>query len=402
MNVKAQRILIFFALILVSLTLLFWGLVQAQSFLMPLSIAVLLAMIVLPVSNWLERKGVSRGWASFLSDLVIVVFIIGLAGVLAAQAKSLASDWPQIKQKIEPRIEQLQQFITQRTGLSVQEQNQKISLPDFSSGAQRDSTQTKASPPEKATSGSGSPSGGAGSILSSVGKVVGGFFGGLGTLLLILIYTFFFLLYRRKFLLSILRMVPHDRQDQARKTIADATRVSQNYLSGRLLLILFLAVLYAVGLTISGVRNAILISLLAAVLSLLPYIGNVIGYALAVLVAFVSGGGAGAVMGVSITFAVAQFVESYVLEPYVVGDKVNLNPVFTIVVVVLGEAVWGIAGMLIAIPVLGILKAVFDHVPPMQPLGYLFGQEDTKDDDGQHDDTILDKTKQWAMNKFRS
>ncbi len=401
MHVKARRILIFFALILVSLILLFWGLVQAQSFLMPLSVAVLLAMIVLPVSNWLEKKGLPRGWASFLSDLVIIVFIVGLAGVLTAQIESLASDWPQIKQKIEPRIEQLQQFITQKTGLSVQEQNQKISLPDFSSGAQPDSTQTNASPPEKATSESGSSSGGASSILSSVGKVVGGFFGGLGTLLLILIYTFFFLLYRRKFLLSILRMVPRDRQDQAQKTIADATRVAQNYLSGRLLLILFLAVLYAIGLTISGVRNAILISLLAAVLSLLPYIGNVIGYALAVLVAFVSGGGVGAAIGVSVTFAVAQFVESYVLEPYVVGDKVNLNPVFTIVAVVLGEAVWGVAGMLIAIPVLGILKAVFDHVPPLQPLGYLFGQEDTEDDEP-HDDTIFDKTKQWAMNKFRS
>ena len=375
---RAGRVLIFFTLVVVSLVLLFWGLVQAQSFLMPLSVAALLAMIVLPVSNWLEKKGVSRGWSAFLSDLVIILFIVGLTSVLAAQVESLASDWPRIKQKIEPRIEQLQQFITRQTGLSEQAQRQRISLPGFSS-AQSDSTQTDSSS-EKTSSSSSSSSSSDSSILSSVGKVVGGFLGGLGTLLLMLIYTFFFLLYRRKFRLSILKMVPDDQQDQAQKTIADAVRVAQNYLSGRLLLILFLVVLYAIGLTISGVRNAILISLLAAVLSLIPYIGNVIGYALAVVVAFVSGGGAGSVIGVSITFAVAQFVESYVLEPYVVGDKVDLNPVFTIIVVVLGEAVWGIAGMLIAIPVLGILKVVFDHVSPLQPLGYLFGEEDTRDE----------------------
>ena len=396
---RAGRILIFFTLIVVSLTLFFWGLVQAQSFLMPLSVAALLAMIVLPVSNWLEKKGVSRGWAAFLSDLVIILFIVGLTSVLAAQIESLASDWPQIKQKIEPRIEQLQQYITRKTGLSKREQSQKINLPGFDS-AQSDSTQTNSSS-EKASSASSSSSSSGSSALSSVGKVVGGFLGGLGTLLLILIYTFFFLLYRRKFRLSILKMVPNNQQDQAQTTITDATRVSQNYLFGRLLLILFLAVLYAIGLSISGVRNAILISLLAAVLSLIPYIGNIIGYALAVVVAFVSGSGMGGVIGVSITFAVAQFVESYVLEPYVVGDKVDINPVFTIIVVVLGEAVWGIAGMLIAIPVLGILKVVFDRVSPLQPLGYLFGEEDTRDeqDDDSGNPNILEKVKQWVANK---
>ena len=403
MNKQASRLLTFFVLVLLSLSLFFWGLVQAQPFLMPLTVATLLAMIVLPVCRWLENKGLNRGWASFLADSLIILFIVVLAGVIAAQVESLSDDWPKIKQRIEPRIEQLQQYIAQKTGLSEQEQDRKISLeiPGFSADSVSDSTQRDSSSTgsvggnettaQKDRSSAGS------SAVSSAGSIIGGFFGGVGTLLLILVYTFFFLLYRKKFMQAMLKMAPSDQHESTQKIIADAARVSQQYLSGRILLVIFLAVLYAIGLTISGVRNAILVSLLAALLSLLPYIGNVIGYAIAVTLAFVSGGGAGGAIGVTITFTIAQFVESYVLEPYVVGDRVDLNPVVTIVVVVLGEAVWGIVGMLVAIPLLGILKVVFDHVSVLQPLGYLLGDEDT----GGDGDNLLNKTKRWALDTFK-
>ena len=419
MTNQARRILTFFVLILASLIFVFWGLIHARPFLLPLSVAALLAMIIVPVCRWFESKGMQRGWASFLSDMIIILFFIAIVSVVAAQVNSLRDDWPQIKQKVTPRVEQLQQFITQRTGLSAQEQNQKISEGLFSSSSgssgsaaksdssqknqpssqNQSSSQKQSSSQGQTTQSSGGASSSGSSIMSAAGSVISGFFGTLGTLLLIFVYTFFFLLYRRKFKRSILKMVSHDQQDHAKQVIANSTQVSQNYLFGRMLLILFLAILYAIGLTVSGVQNAILIALLAAVLSLLPYVGNIIGYVIAVSMAFVSGNGAGGVAGVSITFAITQFVESYVLEPYVVGDKVDLNPVFTIIVVVLGGAVWGIVGMLIAIPILGIVKVIFDNVPVLQPLGYLLGEEDTKDNE-QSSDTIFKKTKRWAMKTF--
>ena len=88
------------------------------------------------------------------------------------------------------------------------------------------------------------------------------------------------------------------------------------------------------------------------------------------------GGGATAILGVLIVFSITQFIESYILEPYVVGHKVEINPVFTIIIVILGGALWGVAGMIISIPVLGILKVVFDHVPYLHPFGYLIGEEE--------------------------
>lgn len=416
MRNKAKVILTYFALIVVSLFFLFSGLVQAKSFLAPLSVAALLAMVMLPVCRWFEGKGINRGWASFLSDLIILLFFVLLAGVVATQVKSLAQDWPQISQRLKPKIEQLQEYISDKTGLSVQEQNQKVSeqIPGgiLGSGGQAESSssgqqeQQQQSQQQQSQQQQGQPQNGTqsqqsgGSVMSTAGSFIMKFFSFLGTFLLTFIYIFFFLLYRKKFYNSILKMVPEDKRDRTHQVLEESTETSQNYLFGRVLLIIFLAIIYSIGLLISGVKHAILISILASVLSLIPYIGNIIGYGLALGMALFSGSGATGAIGVSITFAVAQFVESYILEPYIVGDKVNLNPVFTILVVVLGGAIWGVVGMIIAIPALGILKVIFDHIPVLQPLGYLFGEEDIGDDE-EDKDNIFMKTKRWALNKFR-
>lgn len=415
MKGRSKRILTYFTLLVVSLSFFFWGLVQAQSFLVPISVAALLAMVVLPVGRWLERKKFSRAWASLFSVLLIMSFFVLLATLLGGQVDSLAEDWPKIKERMQPKIEQLQEYIAEKTGISVEEQEAKIAqtIPgDTESSSQsakdkeddpnttpQDSTQqqTQALPPSSSIGGGSSTS----SILQNAESFVGNFFSFLGAFLLTFIYTFFFLLYRRKFKLSVLKMVPEHKKDVTQKILYKSTEVSQNYLSGRLILIIFLAILYTIGLSISGVRNAMLISLLAALLSLIPYLGNVVGYLLAVGMALFSGTGLTGVIGVSVTFTLTQFVESYILEPYIVGDKVNLNPVVTIIVVVLGEAVWGIVGMLIAIPALGVLKVVFDNIPSLRPLGYLFGLEDISKEDDKDKDNFFSRAKHWALKRFR-
>lgn len=433
MQTKARSILIYFTLVVVSLSVFFWGLIHAKAFLAPITVAALLAMVILPVCNWFERRGIKRAWASLFSDLLILLSFIVLGGIIGLQVGSIARDWPRIKQKIEPKIEELQEFITDKTGISIQQQNEYI--PDqipigsgssdeqaqsASSGQQQEEGQDQQDQPQsqqqeqdtppgqeqqsgeqqqEQTGSQDSSSGSGGSTLSTVGNFLGVFVGFVGNFLLMFVYIFFFLLYRNKFSQFIIKLIPDEQREAGEDIISKSTRLAQNYLFGRLLLIFFLAILYSIGLTVSGVQHAILISLLAALLSLIPFIGNIIGYILALSMALFSGSGLMGAVGVSITFAITQFVESYILEPYVVGDKVNLNPIFTIIVVVLGEVVWGTIGMLIAIPALGILKVLFDHIPVLRPFSYLFGQdEEEKDDNG----NILDRTKRWALEKFQS
>lgn len=403
MENKLIRILLYFTLIVVSLTLFFWGIFTAKSFLAPLTVAALLTMVVLPVSKWLEKKKISRGLSALLSTALLLSFFVMILGVVAWQVKNFTDEWPQIKERIDPKIELLQEFVEDKTGISPQEQEETIF------GSQQSRSDEKSSNSESTTEESGqnlssqqqeqsSLSGVDGSTMESIGGYAMSFFGVFGNFILTFIYVFFFLLYRNKFTISVMKMAPDNQQSQTKATISEIILISQNYLSGRLLLILFLAVLYTIGLSVSGIEQAILISVLAAVLSLMPYVGNMLGFGLAVAMVVISGSGLNGVIGVSVTFGVAQFVESYILEPYVVGEKVNINPVFTIIVVVLGGAVWGIIGMLIAIPALGMLKVVFDRIPTLQPIGYLFGGEDI----GDEQPGFFDKLISWTKDKITS
>lgn len=406
MKSKAFTILAYFTLLVLALFFFFWGLVKGKAFLAPLAVAAVLAMVVLPVANWFEHKGMKRGWSSFMAVLSILFFFGVLAGILAFQVKSFSEDWPKMKQKLEPKVNDLQNFIAEKTGISVTEQKQKLpdSLRGGSSSGSGGGQQAQASDSQsqqgqsQEQSGSQSPQSGGGSMMSKAGSFLMKFIELVSTSLLTIVYVFFFLLYREKFKKSIIKMVPEGRQNSTRDVISNAAKVSQNYLFGRLILVVILSIAYSIGLLISGVQQAILISILAAVLTLIPYIGNIIGYGLALAMALFSGGSATQALGVTLTFSIAQFLETYLLEPFIIGNKVNINPIFTIIVVVLGNAIWGVVGMLIAIPVLGIAKVIFDHIPVLQPLGYLFGEEDISDDSSP---SYFDKIKEWATNKFK-
>ena len=110
----------------------------------------------------------------------------------------------------------------------------------------------------------------------------------------------------------------------------------------------------------------------------MPFIGNLIGNLLAVMMVLIQGGGMEMVIGVLITYFTVQALQSYLLEPLVVGAEVNINPLFTIIILVVGELLWGIPGMVLAIPLLGITKIICDHVESLKPFGYLIGSDKKK------------------------
>jgi predicted PurR-regulated permease PerM len=390
MNKRIKDILLITMMVIVILCLLFWGLAVAQDFLAPLAMAALLAMVVYPISNWQEKMGIGRGWSSLWSTLIILLFCVFLGMIVGLQVRNFTNDWPNIKQTMEPLVEDVQNFVSKYTGVSPEQQEKEIkdTLPIQlgEEGEDYVEKETKAVEPEK-------------NGIAQMSSYALTFFGIVGNFLLTFIYVFFFLLYRKKFRRFLLRMSSDENRDKMRKILTESLSVSQHYLFGRLILILFLAILYSIGLYFSGVQQAILISVLAALLSLLPFIGNVLGYFLALGMALISGVGAYGVIGVTITFSITQFVETYILEPYIVGNKVHINPVFTVVVVVLGGMVWGITGMFLAIPVLGIVKVVLDRIPAMEPFGYLLGE--TEEDDEQLQGGFFQKVKDWASENFR-
>jgi predicted PurR-regulated permease PerM len=169
-----------------------------------------------------------------------------------------------------------------------------------------------------------------------------------------------------------------DKREEVAKVVNKTAGVAQHYLFGKFLLIIFLAVLYSVGLGISGVSNFIFVSVLAAILSLIPYFGNIIGFFIALAFGMVSGGDSGTFIGVVVVFSLVQFIESYILEPYIVGDQVDIHPFFIIVVVIIGNLVWGVMGMILAVPIVGIINVIFRNVESLQVFGFLLSNNDEK------------------------
>ncbi|MBC7916156.1 MAG: AI-2E family transporter [Pyrinomonadaceae bacterium] len=344
--------------ILLLLILLFGGLYYARTFLIPIAFAGILSMLLLPLSVRLEKKGINRGFASAICLFVFILSIAGIIALLIWQISDLAKDFSQMEQKVNQAIEQLKGFINTKLGIPPAEQEKIIK--------------------EQQKSGQG-----------GAAAIVAGFMGMLVNILLVLVYTFLFIYFRTHLKAFIMKLSPVADHAKTTKVLKDSTEVAHKYLTGMFMMIVMLWFLYGIGFSIAGVPNAVFFAILCGILEIVPFVGNLAGSGITLIMALSNGGGSVA-MGVIITYFLVQFLQTYIIEPLVVGGEVNINPLFTILALILGEELWGISGMILAIPLLGITKIVFDNVEALKPYGFLIGGEKKKKKSG-----FIDKVKGW-------
>lgn len=344
-----KKILVYGALFIIGIYFLFLSLIEAKSFLAPLFTAIVLSLLMVPVSNKLESWKMGRAYTSLISTIFLLLLSIGFAFLVSLQVKNFIADWDKVKEKVMPEIERLEAMVYEKTPVNEEDINVK----------------------DAATSG-------------GVGKqalsFVNSFYSFAGNYLLTFIYVFFILNFRSKFRKFFIKLFPDEEKQEVSQVISETANVVQGYLFGKFILMSLLAVLYCIGLGISGVDNFIVVSLLAALLTIVPYLGNMIGFLIALSLGYLATGETTTLIGIIATFSIAQFVESYILEPYIVGDKVNLNPFITILAVVAGGILWGIIGMVLAVPMLAIANMIFSHVQPLKPYSYLLSKEGKKDE----------------------
>lgn len=353
---KSIKVLLF---VFLSALILHYG----KPFFVPLTIAAMLSMLLLPVSLKLEAWGVGKAFSIVLSILLVVLFFGGIIALLAWQVSEMSENAAQIEKSITQKIQQVKDFITNSLGISPQKQQEMMQKQQQSSGGGKLATSLSAA-------------------LASVGTLLAHF-------LLVLVYMFLFMYFRAHLKKFILKIVPKGKQAEAGKVIESARKVAQKYISGLMLMIVGLWIMYSIGFAIAGVKNFFFFAVLCGLLEIVPFVGNLLGNALTIIVALAQGGDMNVVIGILITYGLVQFIQSYILEPLVVGSEVNINPVFTIVGIIAGEFIWGIPGMILAIPILGIIKIVCDHVEPLKPYGFLIGEEKKSDS------SMIDRIKKW-------
>ncbi|MEP6628609.1 MAG: AI-2E family transporter, partial [Ginsengibacter sp.] len=149
----------------------------------------------------------------------------------------------------------------------------------------------------------------------------------------------------------------------------------QSYMVGLLLEALIVAAMNSAALLLLGVRYSILIGVIGAILNILPYIGGLIAIAIPLLIATVTQDGFSTQIGIIIAYLLIQFIDNNILVPRIVSSKVKINALVSIVIVLLGAAIWGVPGMFLSIPFVAVLKIVFDRVDELNPWGKLLGDD---------------------------
>ena len=319
----------------------------AKPFLVPLCFGGLLAMLFLPLSRWFENKKIPKGFSILFCIIIFLVLITGIIWLISWQITDLTTESTNIENKIRKMIGEIEEYIGSNFGISKKQQEKIIT--------------------EQAQEN--------GSMLSNLGSSITGF---VVDFILVLVYIFLFMFYRSRLKTFVLQLISSQQKKNTETIIHDIQKVSQQYITGLGMMIVCLWIMYSIGFSIVGVKYAVLFAIICGLLEIIPFIGNLTGTLLAILMVVIQGGGTEMVLGVVVTYLIVQFLQTYLLEPLVVGAEVNINPLFTIIILVLGELVWGIPGMVLAIPLLAIVKIICDHIPSLKPYGYLMGSERKK------------------------
>ncbi len=333
-------------LALVALIIAF--LIAGRPVLLPLAVSILLTFLLLPISQKLENWKVPRGLAIVISMIVAAAFFAGIIYFLYSQVQMFVDDWPQLSKQLSAKIDSLYNFIDLKFGYSEYKQKNWIN--------------------ERVTSAGQS----AGQIALGLFNATGSF---IATVALLPIFIFFLTYYREKYKHFIHLVFKDKRADHSLAILKKITTVSQSYLKGLFLVVIILSVLNSAGFLILGLRHAILFGVLLALLNIIPYIGVLIGSILPIMMALITEDSFTIAVGVAGVAIFVQFLENNFITPNVVGGSVSINPFTAILALVTSAMIWGVVGMIIALPFVGMMKVVFDNIEQLKPLGYLIGEE---------------------------
>lgn len=336
--------------IVIAITLIVY---TGRDILIPLGFSIMLAMLLLPVVNGLVKRKVPNSLAIIIALVIAILFVAGIIYFLSAQIASFTEDLPAIKQKLHQHWTTIQNWLNEAFGISKQQQDQAID-------------NAKENAKSSGTSG--------------MGILVTGIASGLATMILLPIYTFLILFYRKLIRQFMIDVFASAKKEQVEEVLAESNTIVRAYMLGLIIEMAIVTVLNAVGFFVIGIQYAIFLAVLAAILNMIPYIGMLVATVICMAVTLTSADTFSAVAWTGVVLIIVQFIDNNLIMPYIVGSKVRINALFSIVGVLIGGAIAGVAGMFLSIPVIAIMKAVFDRIDSLKPWGMLLGDPGTKKD----------------------
>lgn len=333
---------------LVSVGIILFLLDAGQVVFVPLVFSILTAFFLYPVSRWLERKtGMGCGLAAFIPVLGFLLIISAFVYFLSFQLIGFAQDIPQLQERLNGWSAGLQRWIAREYGVDS-------------------STQTEYANDV------------ADNLLSNAANSAGLVFLGVGGFvfwtLIVFVYTFFILYHRKLLMDAVTLMFPVRHRAEVQATMSETREVTNNYVKGLLIEGLIVAGSLSIAFTVLGIKYAILLALISAVFNVIPYLGIFFSLGIIAIVTLTNHSPATALWALGIRYVI-HFIDGNFLVPRVIGSKVRINALVTLVGVLAGGALWGVAGTFLAIPLTAALKIVFSHIPAMKPWGMMMDVE---------------------------
>ncbi len=333
------------ALLLVGMYVFVCILSEAQDIILPLIYSAIIAVSISPVVNFLVRKKVNRTLSIAAVLVVTLLMIIGIIALLSSQASRLSESWPELESKFRAMFRQTVYWAADFFNFKVS----KIDSWITNAKAQVFSNSSAA----------------IGETITTVGGV-------LATAFLTPVYTFMLLFYQPHLVEFTHKVFGGDNENNVNEILQETKTIIQSYLVGLFIEFAIIAVLNSLGLLILGIQYAILLGILGAFLNVIPYIGGVVGVVLFMMIALVTKSPE-YVLYVVALYSVIQLIDNNYIVPKIIGSKVKLNALMSIIAVITGAALWGIPGMFLSIPLLAVVKLILDRIEPLKPWGFLLG-----------------------------
>jgi len=330
------------------LTVVIFILIVGKSILIPLALGGFFAVLFTPMSLFLERYRFPRVLSSLISLVVMVGLVIGLLSFIVGNLISFSNDFANVTSRITTLIQDIDGFTSSKLGFREKLADQLD--PDALLGLLNKNS-------------------------SSISSFAIAAIGSLSSLILIPLFMFFFLLYRDH-LVQVLVSIYRDNDPMlVTQKIVGLRKVVLNYISGVGKVMVILAILNVTAYSIIGIEHAIFFGIIGAILNIIPYVGPFIGALLPMSYAFLTMESLISPLLVLGAYQAIQVLEGNFLTPKIVGSQVNLNAFITLLGLLLGASIWGVAGMILIIPILAILREIFDLFDSTKPYALLLGEE---------------------------
>ena len=340
-----------FSLILLSIGLLFLGLHLGRFILLPFFFSVLMAMLLLPVTNFLQRKGVNKIIAIFITIFFSMAILAAVIYFLSTQIGSFFEDIPALQKRMDGLIATVQKWVQENFNVTVRKQNQYLN----------DTAEQMAD-------------GGSQQLVAQTVLTLKDI---LSYFIFLPVYTSLLLYHKEMIKRFLTSLCARNEKDTMIEVLYESQSISQQYVTGLLIEFCIVFGLNSAGFLIGGIKYPIFLALVAAMLNIVPYIGMIVANIFCVLITLVSSQHTSDIFIVFGVLAGVQIIDNNILMPLIVGSKVKLNALVIILGVLTGGALCGIPGMFLAIPGLAVMKIVCERIDSLKPWAILLGDETT-------------------------